>query len=160
MAEESKMRACDGCTLCCFTHGVRTLRNTLKDAFEWCKHCAIGQGCKTYDDRPSACRKWRCAWIEGMGTKENRPDKTQVVLEWAYLRLGRTLIMVGATSDALDSNYAREIVLEQARLGVPVLREDTARRQELVFATGSVVDPSVRNLAQKEGVEIVFIDTT
>jgi hypothetical protein len=32
-------------------------------AGQWCQHCAIGQGCTIYEDRPKVCRAWTCQWL-------------------------------------------------------------------------------------------------
>lgn len=46
----------------------------------WCPHCAIGRGCKIYDDRPDSCRKFRCLWLNDTRLPDAmRPDKTKVV---------------------------------------------------------------------------------
>lgn len=51
-----------------------------KPASIWCPHCAIGKGCKIYEDRPDSCRKFRCLWLDDERLPEAmRPDKTKVV---------------------------------------------------------------------------------
>jgi hypothetical protein len=49
----------------------------------YCSHCAIGQGCKIYSERPDSCRNFLCGWILNphMGP-ELKPDRCHVVLSW------------------------------------------------------------------------------
>ncbi len=71
-------RSCGTCTLCCKLFDIRELD---KPQFEWCKHCAIGQGCKIYDQRPQECRTFNCSYlIEPALGEEWRPSKSKIVL--------------------------------------------------------------------------------
>ena len=57
-----------------------------KPAGKWCEHCAIGQGCTIYDDRPEVCVDFACLWLESQSkgdaklSIELRPDKSKVVI--------------------------------------------------------------------------------
>jgi len=79
---------CGSCTLCCKLVGVRgEVRGVpiKKPRNGWCEHCAVGQGCTVYDDRPKACDEFLCMWRACQGTTspmqpELRPDRCGVVL--------------------------------------------------------------------------------
>ncbi len=70
-------RSCEDCTLCCKTHGVRSIS---KKPHTWCTHCTIGAGCTIYENRPHECRDFTCMWLEGFGDEDERPDKSRCVV--------------------------------------------------------------------------------
>lgn len=160
MAEISTRRACGGCTSCCFTHDVSTSDELFKEPNEWCTHCAVGHGCGIYENgRLLVCKNWQCAWLEGMGTESERPDKTRVVIDWKYTRFGKTFVMAGTTPEALFSDYARRLTVEHAKRRIPVLHAHTDGRKQLVFTEGAVLKTSTRQNAERQGIEIVFVST-
>ena len=65
-------RSCGDCTLCCKLVAVPALQ---KEGYEWCKHCAIGEGCKIYKDRPLDCQGFECFWHAGLTLEEYKPNK-------------------------------------------------------------------------------------
>jgi len=67
-----KTRSCDGCTLCCKLPALPALQ---KEAYEWCKHCDVGVGCKIYKDRPLDCQAFECFWHAGITPEEYKPNK-------------------------------------------------------------------------------------
>ena len=69
------MRRCGPCKACCKATGVVELD---KAPGVMCKHaCAVG--CGIYDERPSSCIEYRCSWLRGSHTKEERPDRIGLV---------------------------------------------------------------------------------
>ncbi len=77
--QKNPARACDGCTACCKTHEIREVLK--KPVGEWCVHCHQGKGCRIYETRPRPCKNYECAWAQGHGTEEERPDKCGVVVD-------------------------------------------------------------------------------
>jgi hypothetical protein len=71
-------RACGTCTACCHVFEVPDVPTAQ---YEWCRHCAIGQGCRIYETRPEDCRDFHCLWRLGFGTDEDRPDRHGVVID-------------------------------------------------------------------------------
>jgi len=55
------LRDCKGCTLCCKVIGVHGVD---KPPQTWCTHCAVGEGCTIYHQRPQDCRFFECMWVE------------------------------------------------------------------------------------------------
>lgn len=157
MGQETR-RSCGECTLCCFTHGVKSEGEILTRFYEWCRHCHIGAGCAIYADRPLACARWKCAWLEGEGAEDDRPDKTSIVLTWKYTRLKKTLSMAASTPEALNSEYGQRVAREYAKTGYPVLREDVAGRKELVVARGFPLTDADVEEAIEGGLTIVYVD--
>jgi len=69
-------RICGSCTGCCTALGVTELQKPVDTP---CAH-ACG-GCKIYDARPRSCRDYSCAWLHGVGSLTERPDKLGVVID-------------------------------------------------------------------------------
>lgn len=81
--QEAQVRACNGCTACCFTHGVEELN---KPVLSLCSQCDAGTGCRIYTSRPPSCAGFLCGWREGMGEEEDRPDKIGISWSWAKIK--------------------------------------------------------------------------
>lgn len=39
------------------------------------------ENCTIYEDRPKCCAEYHCAWLDGYGEKDDRPDKSGVVID-------------------------------------------------------------------------------
>lgn len=79
---EVTMLGCDSCTICC---KVMKIQELDKPGNVWCKHCEIGVGCRSYEDRPESCRVYECVWLKSQRFPnpipgELRPDKSRVVI--------------------------------------------------------------------------------
>lgn len=77
-------RRCGTCTACCETPAIDepTLKKPAHTRCE--KLYSIGgsqRGCSDYEGRPETCRAFTCMWLLGMGHKDDRPDKTGVILQ-------------------------------------------------------------------------------
>ena len=55
-----KGRTCASCTLCCKILAIPEVP-TPRDA--WCGNCAVGKGCRVYDQRPEPCRTFYCGFL-------------------------------------------------------------------------------------------------
>lgn len=64
--------------MCCKVYQIATLG---KPEGRWCTYCAIGQGCRIYDNRPSQCREFLCIWLQDDGLpQEWKPEISKMVL--------------------------------------------------------------------------------
>jgi hypothetical protein len=69
-------RACGTCSLCCKLPSVLEIDKHID---EWCKHCRPGKGgCTIYEQRPQACKKFTCGWLEGKLGDEWFPAKCKM----------------------------------------------------------------------------------
>ncbi len=69
---------CGGCNMCCKVLGIPEIE---KPPSKWCPHCAVGNGCKIYEARPTSCQEFQCLWLLQCASRPDlRPDKTKVVL--------------------------------------------------------------------------------
>jgi hypothetical protein len=76
---------CGSCTLCCKLLDIPELN---KPQGRWCTHCAVGTGCRIYEERPAPCRDFACVWLQSQQEAkplpaELRPDKSKVVLAFS-----------------------------------------------------------------------------
>lgn len=73
---------CGSCTACCRVYSIPELS---KPAGKWCQHCAIGNGCKIYEQRPQMCVEYECLWLQSQQrpgaemAEALRPDRCKVV---------------------------------------------------------------------------------
>jgi len=71
-------RQCGTCTLCCKLLEITEIEKPVNT---WCPHCATGQGCRIYSDRPSECRNFSCGWLlDAQMADEWRPDKSKLII--------------------------------------------------------------------------------
>lgn len=71
-------RSCGSCTLCCKLFDIRALN---KPQFKWCMHCAVGQGCRIYAQRPDECREFNCSWLTDSSIGDEwKPLRSRIVL--------------------------------------------------------------------------------
>lgn len=128
-------RTCGGCTACCFTHEIKSIRKPLGS---WCTHCVNG-GCAIYTTKPSACTKYRCAWLKGVGTEADRPDKVNAVFD---------LIEEDPFSGAkvLEILEIKEGVSQQANMQTII--QDHLRSGANVFVSASGIEASLYALAE------------
>ena len=161
MSEERTERACGGCTMCCFTHGVENVDNEYKKAESWCKHCDIGRGCRVYQTRPQDCVTFTCMWLRGIGAEEHRPDKTGVVLNSVVIpELPTALVMTGTVAGALESDYATRLAMTYVGRGIPVLREHCGgQRSELWHSERVRITPRVNVYCEFFGIKLVLVPT-
>ncbi len=121
MVQKQRHRTCGECSLCCFTHGVRTSVRKLKNENEWCRHCTVGAGCAVYHERPIACHDFACAWLEETNSEWKPPVETGFVPEWVSVsHLGRVLRMVAAKPRVLDTSHAISMAIKYANVYCPV----------------------------------------
>ncbi len=78
-------RVCGECNACCKPF---TIEEVGKHDGGWCSKCDIGHGCTIYNDRPLACRQFTCAWLNGLGNDNLRPDRFGIMILVENFMLG------------------------------------------------------------------------
>lgn len=109
------VRKCGSCHVCCKVYYIGELGKLTGD---WCRYCVQGEGCLIYGARPPACSGYRCAWIEGDGSENDRPDLSGVV----FRRNGHNLVglmvrMMEFRPGALEESFARKVVTGALNVG-------------------------------------------
>ena len=78
-------RSCGKCNVCCVCVSVAAFN---KPADVPCQHLTVLQPqgcCGIYDERPSECKAYECAWKEGWILEELKPDSCGIMLEHAWI---------------------------------------------------------------------------
>lgn len=146
-------RKCDGCTLCCKTHGIYEL---TKAAGRWCIYCRVGEGCAIYSTRPSSCEGFQCAWLAGFGLPEYRPDKTGIVPEFKTVSgLGLTLFLWAEEDKALDSSFVKRQTGLNLERGTPVMYIPVESSPKLYMPYGKQGGKYRFSDLRKQDVEVV-----
>jgi hypothetical protein len=68
-------RRCGECTVCCHALAIPELQKPTNSP---CQH--LGGRCTIYKQRPQRCRTYFCAWRNGIGEDEDRPDRGGLLL--------------------------------------------------------------------------------
>lgn len=79
------MRTCGECTVCCTYLKIRGLD---KPGLTPCGFLIepspdghTGKGCSVYTTKPDVCSGYRCAWLDGHGEEDDRPDKSGMLCD-------------------------------------------------------------------------------
>ena len=102
---------CGSCTACCRVYAIPELSKT---AGKWCDHCAIGKGCKIYEQRPAMCVDFKCLWLQSQGrddprerlSPELRPDRCKVV----FSPTTNDAIMAALTMPGMPDAWQKPVV--------------------------------------------------
>lgn len=110
-------RECGECKACCVVFHIDELD---KPAGKKCEHlCA--RGCSRYDDRPATCRAYRCAWLDGFGDDEMRPDRSGIVYDLRDRADGKGKYIFVMEAQPGGLVRARAAIDELAKGGTPVV---------------------------------------
>ena len=83
-------RSCGECVACCVYLRIPELD---KGGMERCRHLTVvvgtsyagPGGCAIYDskdpERPACCKEYRCAWLDGHGDEQDRPDRSLMLFD-------------------------------------------------------------------------------
>jgi hypothetical protein len=112
----SPARVCGPCRACCKAPPIPELD---KPADTWCRHIVLDRsdkGCGNFENRPAGCAAFRCAWLDGLGTDADRPDRLGVLFHAIATQDGReALAAVEYRPGALADARPREIIELLAR---------------------------------------------
>lgn len=100
------MRQCDECQLCCKGYLQGTTRGSWFGNLKPCKY--LDTGCIIYNDRPSQCRNYFCAWVQGLFPEWMRPDKISIVISVENDAMGKQFLKVSHTKP-IDEEVLKEI---------------------------------------------------
>lgn len=120
-------RICGDCDLCCTVLRVDEL---AKPARQPCDKLRIdGPGCSIHQTRPSICRGYTCAWLQGSFGDADRPDRLGAVLDllWRGDRLWLEIHL--ATPEAWERNDRLREIADEYREVALVRISDADRRE-------------------------------
>lgn len=136
---------CGECTECCellevsqtkATNGLLTDKYIIDSkAGELCHYCEKNKGCKIYDERPTICRTFLCAYAQQKKmTEDLRPDKCGIIFE----KLDDTLFLgvVRPNKQITEKGLNQIKVFNQQKFNV-VLTKQNALRPVIFCAEGN-----------------------
>lgn len=153
-------RSCGGCTACCKTHAVPVID---KPAGSWCTACIKGKGCGIYEYRPQPCQTYKCAWLEGVGSDEERPDRSKIIVDYEEFALSgfKTFRVWELQPGCLASPYGVRVCQHYLARGFSVLTVSLSGGR--VFLPGAQVSLAAedRRLLREDGVtdirQLIFL---
>lgn len=78
MKEYIPFRQCGDCTACCQGH---LIGKAYDHDFYPGKPCFyLKPRCIVYDDRPTACKNYYCAWVQGLFSEKLKPTMSKVII--------------------------------------------------------------------------------
>lgn len=96
-------RSCGECQMCC---EVLTIEQLQKPRNTVCRH-QCEAGCAIYESRPEPCARYHCAWLDGFGLDEDRPDKSGLFFE--TLMCGDITILLWCSDDHHLKDFAEKL---------------------------------------------------
>ena len=106
------MRQCGACSACCRWPSVKEID---KPAREPCRFLGRkGYRCIIYEDRPTACSKYRCSWLRGIGKKADQPDRCHILIDRRNNRFGYVLVAKPLRPGAATSRRGQAVISRAA----------------------------------------------
>ena len=137
---------CQDCTGCCIVFEVKDVGKAFGEP---CKHIGktlFGTGCTIYHERPDACQKYVCLWLDSQrrvdvpSLPENmRPDVVKCVLGWPWGVDRETLFVypypshIGAWQKPPVSDYLRMILDRGGKIVVVAGDKRIAIKGDMAF---------------------------
>ncbi len=124
-------RSCGSCTACC-THLAIDSTELQKAQHEECAHL-VDKRCDVYATRPGLCRTFRCAWLEGVGNAEARPDRSGALLFVAGGTDGKPFLSsIACREGALDEGTAVRAALNELGYAMTVIMVHRDGRKQAI----------------------------
>ncbi len=87
---------------------------------QWCHHCAVGQGCTIYADRPGECAAFACLWLSGETLGEEwLPARSKIVMVFDARNNHLAAHVEAGNAAALKKSPYREKLQEWMLAGLP-----------------------------------------
>lgn len=120
------MRTCGECHACCVSIRVESgpgdQVSVRKAAGVRCPCLTNGGRCAVYEQRPACCAVYTCAWLDGHGEDDERPDRCGAVIERAEGEGGLTLVFPSlAPGFAAHRRSYRDVLKRWRERGAVVL---------------------------------------
>ena len=105
-------RQCGTCSACCRRPSIPEIQ---KPAYVPCRFLGKkGYRCTIYSDRPSACAKYRCSWLRGIGKKSDQPDKCHILIDRRNNRFGWVLVAKALRPGAAMTRRGQAVISRAA----------------------------------------------
>ena len=133
------MSHCGSCTACCRIFAIPEIDN--KPAGQWCQHCAVGVGCKIYEQRPLVCAEFKCLWLQSREREDTRdhfadelrPDRCKVVFSPATNESVMAATTMPGAPNAWQRKPVRALIHKLVRAGYHVVVGQPAATNRIMF---------------------------
>lgn len=120
-SSEEGTRRCGECSLCCTVLRVDPLRKLGGVA---CVHQKIGSkaSCEIHGrpERPALCGAYRCSWLRGRFTSDDRPDRLGAVLDFGSHGGVPVLTIRESAVGVFDASARLREIADEVRESMPV----------------------------------------
>lgn len=93
MNTPTEFRPCGDCTGCCQGILAVNVHGNLAQGRRPC-YFLVDNKCTIYNERPSVCRNYQCAWSQGILDEDMRPDKCGIMVSVADAEDGSQYLKV------------------------------------------------------------------
>lgn len=93
MNTPTEFRPCGDCTGCCQGILAVNVHGNLAQGRRPC-YFLVDNKCTIYNERPNVCRKYQCAWSQGILDEDMRPDKCGIMVSVADAEDGSQYLRV------------------------------------------------------------------
>ncbi len=113
-------RTCGECAVCCDFVSIAEINKPARVPCRFLE--PEGYGCTTYDKgRPGVCVDFLCAWMQGMGSDGDRPDKIGAMLSIHNIPDGRYALCIELRPGAIDSTASSMVASVANATRLPVI---------------------------------------
>lgn len=113
------MRSCNGCTVCCDGTLFGEAHGKIFQTGRPC-HFKCESGCSIYEDRPSICKEYRCAWLDDYDLPEwMKPNLSGVLVTKRFWEKGEYLEVIEA-NQKVDSVVLNWFFLHHYTTNIPL----------------------------------------
>ena len=117
------MRQCGECSVCCTVGAVPELKKPAHTPCSYIKTSKCGS-CSIHDkpELPSVCSQYKCSWLRGYGTDEDRPDKIDVMFSDNFVEGQRYFTAIETSPKAIFKPKAKHVWKDIARkTNIPII---------------------------------------
>ena len=101
-------RKCGTCSACCRWPAVAEIDKPAKTPCRYLRNKKFG--CTIYSERPTACAQYRCSWLRGVGSTEDRPDRSHVLIDRRMTKFGLALVAKSLKPGAMMAGPGRRAI--------------------------------------------------
>jgi hypothetical protein len=100
---DDQVRSCGECTACCEGHLAGNVYGHVFKPGTPCFFLLPADGCGIYPTRPASCRKYKCAWLQGLLPDWLKPTKSGVLVSVEVDHQKKQFLKVVIIKDVVDN---------------------------------------------------------
>lgn len=116
-----KFRPCGDCAACCEGHLIGTAHGNKYGNHKPCVFLVSGL-CSIYQQRPTSCHNYQCAWSQHLLPQKMRPDQCGVLVSVeTNAETGQQYLKAIEIRESVDYQVHRELKEAATRLGTELV---------------------------------------